>query len=51
MKSVSLAVVLVGLISSLPAQSDVVWHTDFSAARRLARDEGKPLLVVFRCEP
>ena len=51
MKPVSLAVVLGALVSPAPAQSDFTWHTDFTAARKLAADEGKPLLVVFRCEP
>lgn len=27
------------------------WLTDLDAARALAAAEGKPLLVVFRCEP
>lgn len=24
------------------------WHTDYEAARRLARETGQPLFVVFR---
>ncbi len=27
------------------------WLADYAAARALARQSGKPLLVVFRCEP
>jgi hypothetical protein len=27
------------------------WHTDYAAARAEARRTGKPLFVVFRCEP
>lgn len=27
---------------------DIPWRTDLEAARREARDAGKPLLVVFR---
>ena len=27
------------------------WITDYEAARKLARADGKPLLVVLRCEP
>lgn len=27
------------------------WRTDYAAARAEARKAGKPLLVVFRCEP
>jgi hypothetical protein len=26
------------------------WVSDLAAAERLARDSGKPILVVFRCE-
>jgi hypothetical protein len=39
-----------------PAQTDKPaaaygWRTDYAAARAEARRTGKPLLVVFRCEP
>lgn len=27
------------------------WISDYEAARQLARAEGKPLLIVLRCEP
>jgi hypothetical protein len=27
------------------------WLTDYEGAKILARKTGKPLLVVFRCEP
>jgi len=27
------------------------WHNDYEVARELARKTGKPLMVVFRCEP
>lgn len=27
------------------------WRTDYAAARAEARKAGKPLFVVFRCEP
>ncbi|MGI9245006.1 MAG: hypothetical protein ACR2RV_29655 [Verrucomicrobiales bacterium] len=27
------------------------WLTDLDEAREIAAGEGKPLLVVFRCEP
>jgi hypothetical protein len=27
------------------------WHTDYAAARAEAKRSGKPLFVVFRCEP
>lgn len=32
------------------AQEDVVWHSDYTAAEKLARESGKPLFVAFRCE-
>lgn len=34
----------------LLAASTQPWHDDLAAARRLAKAEGKPLMVVFRCE-
>jgi hypothetical protein len=27
------------------------WHTDYAAARAEARKTGKPIMLVFRCEP
>ena len=27
------------------------WHTDYDAARAEARRAGKPIFLVFRCEP
>ena len=27
------------------------WHSDYFAARALTRKTGKPMMVVFRCEP
>jgi hypothetical protein len=27
------------------------WLTDYQAARAVARRDGKPLMVVFRCQP
>lgn len=27
------------------------WFTDYAAARAAARETGKPLFVVFRCQP
>ena len=38
------------LLASLPAQSELTWHTDLGAARTLAAERKAPLLVVFRCE-
>jgi hypothetical protein len=27
------------------------WHTDYNAAKAEARRTGKPMMLVFRCEP
>jgi hypothetical protein len=27
------------------------WHTDFAAAKAEAKRTGKPMMLVFRCEP
>jgi hypothetical protein len=27
------------------------WHSDYALAKAEARRSGKPLMVVFRCEP
>jgi hypothetical protein len=27
------------------------WHTSYESAREEARRTGKPLMIVFRCEP
>lgn len=27
------------------------WHTDYAAARAEAKKTGKPIFLVFRCEP
>ncbi len=37
----------------LPAQAakQTGWFTDYEAARAAARSSGKPLFVVFRCQP
>jgi hypothetical protein len=31
-------------------EKEPVWRTDYDKARAEARQSGKPLLVVFRCE-
>ncbi len=33
-----------------PETVTVNWRTDYETARREARQSGKPLFVVFRCE-
>ena len=37
----------------LPGQAaqQAGWFTDYQAARAAARSRGKPLFVVFRCQP
>jgi hypothetical protein len=27
------------------------WHTDYAAARAEAKRTGKPIMLVFRCDP
>jgi hypothetical protein len=34
-----------------PAAKQAGWLTDYQAARAAARSSGKPLFVVFRCQP
>jgi hypothetical protein len=49
--------VLVSLLLAVPAIAQrnnpraSGWHTDYAAARAEAKRSGKPLFVVFRCEP
>lgn len=33
-----------------PAAPPIAWRTDFAAARAEAKEQHKPLFVVFRCE-
>lgn len=47
----SLAVLAdVGVKGQAAAEKETVWLSDYTAARMLARQSGKPLFVVFRCE-
>ncbi len=41
------------LFALAPAAQDdgIDWLTDLAAARAAATETGKPMLVVFRCEP
>ena len=46
--------VLTGAAEAAPPKPDPAkfgWHTDYAAARAEARRTGKPILLVFRCEP
>jgi hypothetical protein len=45
--AVALAVAVLSLVAS-PASADGPWQTDLERARAQAREEGRPLLVVFR---
>ncbi len=46
---------LVGLTTFTAAQKpdprQFGWHTDYAAARAEARKTGKPIMLVFRCDP
>lgn len=44
------ALLTLALAGPLAAQAPA-WHTDLARARADARKAGKPLFVVFRCEP
>jgi hypothetical protein len=33
-----------------PSPVDGLWQTDFAAARKAAAEQGRPLLLLFRCE-
>jgi hypothetical protein len=40
-------------VTSAPAQVQQAfgWHRDYDAAKAEARRTGKPIFLVFRCEP
>ena len=41
-------------VSAAPPKYDAAkfgWHTDYSAATAEAKRTGKPIFLVFRCEP
>lgn len=40
-----------GALGGAAPAKEPVWLADYAAARKIAQDEGKPLLVVFRCVP
>ena len=39
------------LTAAPPDPAKFGWETDYVAARAKAKRNGKPLLVVFRCQP
>ncbi|MCI0702612.1 MAG: thioredoxin family protein [Planctomycetia bacterium] len=46
--------ILPGIADAQPRKTDPAkygWHTDYSAARAEAKRTGKPMMLVFRCEP
>lgn len=47
-RNLVLATLLAG--APCPAQDAFVWQTDLAAARQLAAEQRKPLLLLFRCE-
>lgn len=50
----ALALLFASSLSSLLASDSpprFPWRTDFAAARQDAAALGKPMLIVFRCEP
>jgi hypothetical protein len=46
----ALSIIPVAQVSAAELQRPV-WHTDYPAAKAAARQSGKPLFVVFRCQP
>jgi hypothetical protein len=49
MRSHALVLALVTFPAAAPAQA-AFWQTDFAAARKAAAEQGRPLLLLFRCE-
>jgi len=47
-------IALTGTAGASPPKPDPAklgWHTDYATAKAEARRAGKPILLVFRCEP
>ena len=51
--AVSVLLVAAGSASAAPKiePAKYGWHTDYAAARAEAKRTGKPMMLVFRCEP
>ena len=51
----ALLLAVLGGLARLPAPqagaAEIVWLDDLAAARAAAEKSGKPLFLVFRCEP
>ena len=45
-----LAALSVAAAAPMAAQDGIDWHTDLAAARQLASERDRPLLLLFRCE-
>ena len=46
--------ILAGVTSARPPRPDPAkfgWYTDYAAGKAEARRTGKPIFLVFRCEP
>jgi hypothetical protein len=39
------------VLAQKPNAKKFGWHTDYAAAKAEARRTGKPIFLVFRCEP
>lgn len=39
------------LTAAKPDPAKYGWHTDYAAAQAEAKKTGKPLMLVFRCDP
>lgn len=46
-----LCVAALAWATSRAQEPGIAWRRDLAAAREEARAQGKPLLLVFRCEP
>ena len=58
MRSLTLACFLLWLNEPVSAQSKATqaaeqygWHTNLEGAKTAARQSGKPIFLVFRCDP
>lgn len=48
----AVAAAMVSVMRPVPARAEPpVWHDDFKAALQAARDQDKPVFLVFRCVP
>lgn len=48
------AIILTGGVAEAAPKPDAAkfgWHTNYAAAKAEAKRTGKPMMLVFRCEP